>query len=183
MNKDMRNAKWKAVVLFAAALCVACAATDPGVTVKVKGKLAADEVVSASKIDVTTQDKVVTLTGTVSSKAERERAMQLARETEGVVDVRNQLLVRNADGTGDAPAADRTLGEAVDDAGITAAVKAKLLDDPTVRGLEIDVDTREGVVYLTGTVRNDSEKDRAIDIARATKHVRDVQADLRIERG
>jgi hyperosmotically inducible protein len=71
----------------------------------------------------------------------------------------------------------------MDDAGITAAVKGKLLDDPTVRGLEIDVDTREGVVYLTGTVRSDAEKDRAIDIARSTKHVRDVQADLRIERG
>jgi hyperosmotically inducible protein len=182
-EKKSSKAGWAIALLLGLALGVSCAATDSGVTVKVKSKLAADSSVSANEIDVTTEDKVVTLSGTVDSEAERERAVELARETKGVIDVRNQLLVRNADGTGDAPSADRTLGQVIDDAGITAAVKTKLLDDPAVAGLEIDVDTREGVVYLTGTVRSDAEKDRAIDIARATEHVRDVQADLRVEQG
>jgi osmotically-inducible protein OsmY len=170
--------------LCSIALCAAaflgCAATDPGITTKVKSKLAADEVVSASKIDVTTRDKVVTLSGTVGSDAERERAVQLARQTEGVANVENRLMVRNADGTGDAPATDRTVGEVMDDVGITAAVKSKLLDDPAVGGLDIDVDTRDGIVYLTGTVHSAAERDRAIELARSAKHVRDVQADLRL---
>jgi osmotically-inducible protein OsmY len=133
---------WAMALLLGLALGVGCAATDAGLTVKVKSKLAADSSVSANEIDVTTEDKVVTLSGTVDSEAERELAVELARETKGVIDVRNQLLVRNADGTGDAPSADRTLGEVIDDAGITAAVKTKLLDDPAVAGLEIDVDTK-----------------------------------------
>jgi osmotically-inducible protein OsmY len=150
-RKPGSKSGWAMALLLGLALGVSCAATDSGLTVKVKSKLAADSSVSANEIDVTTENKVVTLAGTVDSEAERERAVELARETEGVIDVRNQLLVRNDDGTGDAPSADRTLGEAIDDAGITAAVKTKLLDDPAVAGLEIDVDTREGVVYLEAT--------------------------------
>jgi hyperosmotically inducible protein len=172
-----------AVLALGVMVVVGCAATDPGLTTKVKAKLAADDTVSASQIDVSTHDKVVTLSGTVGSEAERDRAVQLARETEGVADVENRLMVRNLDGTGDAPDVDRTVGQVMDDAGITAAVKAKLLDDPVVRGLEIDVDTKQGVVFLTGSVRSAAEKERAIDIARGTEHVRDVQADLLVEQG
>ena len=58
------------------------------------------------------------------------------------------ISVREAAGNGNAPEPSRSLGEVVDDAGITMAVKGRLLDDPTVKGLRIDVDTREGVVYL-----------------------------------
>lgn len=178
-----KGGSWPVIALFVTALFVGCAATDSGVTVKVKGKLAGDDTVKAHQIDVTTHDKVVTLSGTVNSEEERDRALRLARETEGVVDVQDRLVVRTSDVTGDAPDTDRSLGRVMDDAGITAAVKARLLDDPTVRGLKIDVDTREGVVYLTGTVRSDQERERAMDIARGTEHVRDVQASLRIERG
>jgi hyperosmotically inducible protein len=180
-NKASKSG-WPVVVLLFATLLIGCAKTDSGVTVKVKGKLASDDTVKATQIDVTTKDHVVTLTGTVNSEVERDRAIEIARSVEGVRDVQNMIVVREPGGSGDAPDSDRTVGQVFDDAGITAAVKAKLLDDPAVRGLQIDVDTREGVVYLTGTVRSDAEKTRAIDIARGTEHVRDVQADLRIER-
>ena len=182
MNANSKSWRY-VIVLLAAALFVCCAKIDSGVTAKVKAKLAIDDTVKAYQIAVTTQDKVVTLSGSVSTEEERERALQLARETEGVVDVRNQIMVRTSDESGDAPDTDRTVGQVIADAGITAAVKANLLEDPTVRGLRIDVDTREGVVYLTGIVRNDREKDRAVEIALNTNDVRDVQADLRIEQG
>ena len=48
-----------------AALTIACADTDPGITTAVKSKFAADDVVKAYKIDVDTNDHVVTLTGAV----------------------------------------------------------------------------------------------------------------------
>jgi len=62
-------------------------------------------------------------------------------------------------------------------------VKAKLLDDPAVKGLKIDVDTREGVVYLTGSVATSQVRDQAIKLARETEGVKDVQANLDVTTG
>jgi hyperosmotically inducible protein len=86
---------------FAAAVAialsaVACSDTDGGVTTKVKAKFAADDVVKAHDINVTTREGVVTLTGEVDSAAAREQAARLARDTEGVIDVVNDLDVEVA---------------------------------------------------------------------------------------
>ena len=56
--------------------------------------MALDETVKALKLDVDTVAGVVTLKGVVRSEAERQRALQLARETEGVKQVIDQLSVR-----------------------------------------------------------------------------------------
>ena len=161
-------------------LAVACAQTESGITAKVKTKLAADTTVSASRIDVTTRNSVVTLTGNVDSQEAKNRALALARETDGVVEVVDMISVQTAEG-GNAPEPDRSIGERLDDAGITMSVKSKLLDDPLVKGLKIDVDTRDGIVYLTGSVRSQEEKNKAVSLAQETKGVRDVQANLTIQ--
>jgi osmotically-inducible protein OsmY len=62
-------------------------------TAKIKSKMALDDIVKASAIDVDTRDGVVTLSGTVTSEAERQRAVQLARETEGVRSVEDRLKI------------------------------------------------------------------------------------------
>jgi len=56
--------------------------------------MALDDTVKAAAIDVETDGGVVTLKGTVRSQAERTRAAQLARETDGVTSVRDRLVVR-----------------------------------------------------------------------------------------
>jgi len=61
------------------------------VTAKIKSKMALDERVKARNIHVDTNGSVVTLTGVVESKVERERAVQLAKETEGVTSVVDHL--------------------------------------------------------------------------------------------
>jgi osmotically-inducible protein OsmY len=166
------------LVLFAS-LIVACAgATDASITAAVKTKLAADSQVNASEINVDTKDGVVTLTGNIDSHEAKDRAIQIARDTKGVQDVQDMISVREASAEGNAPNPDRTIGERIDDAGITMQVKAKFLDDPTVKGLQIDVDTRDGVVYLTGSVSGEAEKQKAIELARNTDGVRDVQANF-----
>ncbi len=161
---------------------IGCSSTDPGLTSKVKSKLAADSTVKAYKIDVDSREGVVTLTGSVDSQAEKDQAMVLARQTKGVRDVVDMIAVRTSAGNADAPEPSRTIGEVVDDAGITMAVKGRLLDDPQVKGLQIDVDTREGVVYLTGSVRSVAEKDRAVELARSTENVRNVVTNLTVEK-
>ena len=197
-------------ILAAVAFSIACAQTDAGITGKVKSKLAADDTVKAYQIDVDTKDKVVTLSGNVDSQAAKDQAVALARGTEGVADVVDNIQVAGGSaampgenpmggdaanpsangaapppgGEGDAamggnapnPEPDRGAGTVVDDAAITAAVKAKLLADPTVGGLKIDVDTRNGVVYLTADhMKNQGEIDMAIKLAKETSGVKSVE--------
>jgi hyperosmotically inducible protein len=168
---------WLAGFVVAAVLS-ACASTNAGLTSKIKTKMAADPVVKAHQIDVDTNNGVVTLTGNIDSLEAKERALQLAKETKGVVEVRDMIEVRTAAAEGNAPDTDRTAGQVIDDASITMRVKAKLLDDPEVKGLKIDVDTREGVVYLTGSVATPQVRDKAMKLARETEGVKDVQANL-----
>ena len=180
----MKNERlsWLAGLVMAATLS-ACASSSAGITAKVKTKLAADPVVKAHQINVDTNNGVVTLTGNIDSQEAKDRALMLAKETKGVVEVRYMIEVRTSQVEGNAPDTDRTVGQTIDDAGITMKVKAKLLDDPAVKGLKIDVDTREGVVYLTGSVTNAQMRDQAIRLARETEGVRDVQANLEVVAG
>src|SRR5262245_50213173 len=76
-----------------AAVCVACGQSDPGITASVKTKFAQDDLVKAYEINVTTQDRVVTLNGDVDSMAAKTQAIRIARDTEGVRDVVDQLRV------------------------------------------------------------------------------------------
>ena len=166
-------------LVLAAALLGACSqAKDATVSGSVKTKLAADSQVNAGEIKVETVNGVVTLTGNIDSEAAKERALQIARDTKGVTQVKDMISVREGAHSGEAPSPDRTMGERVDDAAITSRVKKSLLDDPAVRGLKIDVDTREGVVYLTGSIPSAAEREKAVQIARATQGVRDVEANF-----
>jgi osmotically-inducible protein OsmY len=65
-----------------------------GVTAKIKSKMALDDLVNAADINVDTSGATVTLRGVVPSEAVRQRALQLARETEGVRSVEDRLVVK-----------------------------------------------------------------------------------------
>ena len=97
-----------AILLSAGALAVtvACSQTDAGITTAVKSKMAADDTVKASEINVDTHNHVVTLNGTVGSQAEKERALMIARNTNGVSSVVDDLRV-GAIGTSGAVDRDR----------------------------------------------------------------------------
>jgi osmotically-inducible protein OsmY len=74
----------------------------------------------------------------------------------------------------------KTVGETIDDSTITTRVKTAMLNDPTVGGLRIDVDTFKGVVTLSGRVKSQAEKDQAIAIARKISGVTDVKDSLQV---
>ena len=78
---------------------VACGQTDAGITTSVKSKLAVDDTVKAYQVDVDTSNQVVTLRGDVETEAQKEHAVRLARETDGVRDVIDQLRVNPAAAT------------------------------------------------------------------------------------
>jgi osmotically-inducible protein OsmY len=209
-----------AILLSAGALAVtvACSQTDAGITTAVKSKMAGDDSVKASDIDVDTHNHVVTLNGTVASQAEKERAVMIARNTDGVSSVVDDLTVGpvatsgSFDRDGDADrdrdysesakqtirdakektdttahdakvkserTADKT-GEVLSDAAVTSAVKTKFLAEPGVSGLNIDVDTKDHVVTLTGAVKSRAEATKAVAVARDTKGVKRVVNHLKV---
>lgn len=68
-------------------------------------------------------------------------------------------------------------GDAVSDTWITSKVKSSFLADDSINGLDIKVETNQGVVSLSGVVPSDAERDLAVEKARTIEGVRDVSAD------
>ena len=190
-----------------AMLTVACSASDPGITTAVKAKFAADDTVKSYRIDVDTKDRVVTLSGQVDNAVAKARAVELARATEGVRDVVDNTSIvagvtppggvddaaattgREAAAKADAKTdeaqkkagdAARDAGAATEDAALTAKVKTKFLADTRISGLKIDVDTRNNVVTLSGTVPSAAEKAHAAEVAKGTDGVKSVVNNLKI---
>lgn len=88
-------------VLIIAVAATACSPTDADIASKVKTKLAADETVKVAPIKVEVQKKVVTLSGAVDTQGVKERAVVVARKTDGVAEVIDQITVnRQGFGTG-----------------------------------------------------------------------------------
>jgi hyperosmotically inducible protein len=70
--------------------------SEGALTAKIKSKMALDDYIEAGAIDVDTSGTTVTLTGVVRSADERDRALRLARETEGVTKVIDKLRIRKS---------------------------------------------------------------------------------------
>ncbi len=72
-------------------------------------------------------------------------------------------------------------GQYVDDTVITTNVKAAILDEPTLKSAEINVETFKGVVQLSGFVRSEANIETAIRVARRVKGVKSVKNDMRLK--
>ena len=157
---------------------------DSALTAKVKSKLAADSETSAIKIGVETRAGVVTLTGTVPTDTEKNKAGQLARNTDGVTRVENNIVINpnslGATNLGEkAGEAAKEAGESLSDAAILTKLKAKLLADG-ITGTNVDV--TNGKVVLKGEVEDATKKAKAEDIAKTTAGVTNVTNQLRIKK-
>ena len=73
-------------------------------------------------------------------------------------------------------------GEAVDDAAITARIKSAILTDPLLKGSNIEVTTVNGVVTLRGTVNEEPDIARAIEVANTQLDVKGVQSELIVQK-
>ncbi len=77
----------------------------------------------------------------------------------------------------------REVGEALDDATITAKVKAALLQAPDVKGLDVKVETDKAVVQLSGFVASQAQIDKAVEVAKGVRGVREVQNKMSVKPG
>jgi osmotically-inducible protein OsmY len=72
-------------------------------------------------------------------------------------------------------------GEYIDDAAITAKVKAAFVNDPALKATEINVETFKGDVQLSGFVAQPQDAQRAAEVARGVKGVTSVKNDIRVK--
>ena len=142
---------------------------DSTVSSKVKIDLIAASEVKARHIDVDVLNGVVTLTGLVESGAEIKRAEEIALEIEGVKSVTNYLTVGS-----------KSMGQALDDKLIVGVINKNLIAEPNMKSLNIDVDSNNGVVTLTGIASNTKLKNRALEIAWDTTGVVKVIDNLKV---
>ena len=159
-----------AALVISLAGCERRSASDTTVNTSLKNKLAADPTTSAAKINVDTSNGVVTLSGTVPTAAEKSEAERIARNTQGVTQVVNNINVERGEGAGGGTSSDAT---------ILSSIKTQLL----TRGIiGTNVDVKNGEVTITGEVDNAQEKAKAEEIARQVSGVKSVNNQLTIKR-
>lgn len=168
---------------------------DAWITTQVYSKFFMDPDIKGRNIKVETMSGVVTLTGTVQSGAERNQAVAKAKTTDGVKQVVDKLSLAQAEKPlPSAPheknsrsasenaeqvkaharsVADR-VGKEVSDTWITTKVQAMYFLDRDVKGMNIDVTTKGGIVTLTGTVATEATRQKAVADARSIEGVGQV---------
>jgi osmotically-inducible protein OsmY len=136
------------------------------------------------EIDTDVKNANAILTGQVESEIDKELAGQVAESIEGIASVSNELTVdpQNARAHERADLDDdgRSFAQQMEDATTTAMVKSKLLWNGSTSGLEIDVDTHNDVVTLSGDVDSAQEKALAGQVAETTEDVRSVENQLSV---
>jgi hyperosmotically inducible protein len=188
----------------AAASNSGAAIKDSWITLKVHSQFVPEDALKDSDIDVDTNHGVVTLNGTVVSDAGKSRAVAIAKATDGVKSVTDNLRVvaahdhtmaareaghDAADKTKDAgkAAADKsreaagTTGKAVSDGWIKSKIAAQYVTEDSLDNSDIDIDVKKGTVVLNGAVRSTAAKTRATAIAKGTDGVKNVTNNLKID--
>lgn len=151
---------------------------DATLVATIKSKLLWSNASQGLEVDVASADGVVTLKGRAQSPEAKELAGNLASNTDGVASVNNLLSLSAADSIA-AKTQPQTLSatEQMSDVWVTSKVKSSLIYSRNLDGMNIKVDTREGVVTLNGIVANFAEKELAVEIARNIRGVKGVNAD------
>jgi len=169
----------------AAAGKTATVMTDAEITSAVKTKLLGDKVVGGLKLDVDTTNGVVTLTGPVTSAAERNEALRLARTTKGVKSVVNKLTMDTTattgkvakDEAGDAKDSTKSAAKKTGDAIGTAAKKT---GSATENAAKKTGSATENAAKKTGNATEDAAKKTGNATENAAKKTATVMTDAEI---
>ena len=145
-------------------------ASDVWITHETKMRLLADEKIPVMDINVDTRNGVVTLFGTVTGEEAKNAAGLDARKIKGVREVRNQLTIVVKAQEERVQAHDKDTKKAIESAMSGADLK------------HINVEVKNGVARLSGTVGSAWERLSAATLTRSTKGVRSVEDDLRVKK-
>lgn len=151
--------------------------SDDWITLKAMAALLFHKNVSATGTDVHTEDGIVTITGNADSLAQKDLTTEYIKDVEGVKEVRNEMII-----TRSLPLqlAQDTLMQNVDDPSITAQIRTSLRFRKSTQALAAKVITRDGVVTLSGEVKNDAERELVAKLAEDIKGVKRVDNRLTV---
>ena len=111
----------------------------------------------------------MTLHGSVSTQAAKDRAAAIAKATEGVKSVKDNLRVGRAGG-----------GASMRDGWVKSKIAAQLVAESVLDNSDIDIDVGRGAVTLAGIVSTEDARTRAAAIAKATDGVKSVRNHLKV---
>ncbi len=124
------------------------------IAMKVNTMLVLNRNVSPLNTKVYVEEGVVTLRGEATSEAQRDLIAEYVKDINGIEGVKNEMTVAKI-----VKEPVQTLQEKIDDASITAQVKVALMSHRSTSASNTKVETRDGIVTLTGIARNGAEKD------------------------
>jgi osmotically-inducible protein OsmY len=130
-------------------------------------------------LDVNVQDGVAELSGTVDSEIERDLAVEIARSVKGIKEVRENLTIEPEAAMKEKKEKNAFV-KGVEDATLTAKVKYRLILNKNIASYDINVDTDEKVVTLTGKVDSELKRDLAVKLAENTSGVEKVMDNLTV---
>ncbi len=133
---------------------------DSIISVKVKTKLIESSEIKARKIDVDLINACVILSGVVETENEAKLAAEISKTVPGVKDVKSFLIVGS-----------KSFGQALDDKLIWSKIKAKLIKEPGIHSLNVDVDVNNGVVVLSSVVKHIVLRNKIVTLAENTPGV------------
>jgi hyperosmotically inducible protein len=158
-------------------------ATDDSLKDRIEYRIETSPVVKKYDIRVKVENANVMLTGKVATDTQKAEAGKLAK-IDGVAKVDNQIAIdKDADKTlmDHAKNGMRKTGEAVTDTWITTKVKWFFMGDDLLKGSHIDVDSKDRVVTLNGTVKTETGRKQAVRLAQETDGVLKVVDNLKIQ--
>lgn len=149
--------------------------SDAWLVTKVKTTLLFHRSVSTAKTEVDVKDGIVTLRGTADNQAQKDLTTEYAMDVDGVKEVKNEMSVKKS------PKNKRTAGEKIDDASVTAQVKMTLLYHRSTSAINTKVETKRGVVTLTGKANSVAEFNLATKLVNDVRGVKSVKNLMSVE--
>jgi osmotically-inducible protein OsmY len=150
---------------------------DATISASIKSKLLWNSRTDGLDLHVDTNNGKVTLTGNAGSTVEKSLAERIARETDGVVGINNQISLSDRPATSvKAKVVDVQADKPIADLWITSKVKSSLMYTRGVDSFDITVTTLDGVVSLNGVVDSRAERELAMRVAQDVRGVKRVDA-------
>ena len=150
--------------------------SDAWIKVKVQTMLMFHRGVNSLKTEVEVINGIVTLQGKALSEAQKELTTEYVKDVDGVKNVINNMTVEKIK-----IATVDKVGEFIDDASITAQVKLALLFHRSTSVIKTKVETKDGVVTVSGTAKNSAEKELVGKLVNDIKGVKGLKNKITIE--
>lgn len=144
--------------------------SDGVIKVKISDRFLSVNADLFSNVTVSVNDGSVLLTGNVNLPEEKVQATQLVWDTRGVIEVINEIDVKDTS----------SLKDIAKDLAAAAQLRAKMIADQEISSINFSVDVVNGTVFITGIASSEDEVNRVVEHARSLRFADDVKNYIRI---